>query len=114
MMGRPRRSTRVLELERDLRKGCNIEKVRQVQMAGQGIALLAVYQNLGPCNSRNVGRERLHQRSHRQFFHQYSGTVAVRESRVEINDGQPGIDQVNVSYLRVRSQQVRGGFIEID
>ena len=77
--------------------GGNVVEIGEVGVAGESVALFALYQNLYPRDSGDVGGERLDQRNHGELFDQHAGTVVVGEGCVEINDCEPGIDQVDVA-----------------
>src|SRR5271156_3312082 len=78
----------------------DVEEIGEVGVPGQSVALVAFYQDLYSGDSGNVRGQRLDQRNHTEFFDQDAGAVTVGEGGVEVDDGESGIDQVDVANFR--------------
>src|SRR5215469_13357819 len=107
-------SLRVLQLACEQSHGSGVVEVGEVGVAGQGFAFFTVDQDLHSQNVWNVGNERLDERGNGEFFLEHSRAVSVGESRVQIDDGDPGRDQVNGADFGARGKRMWGIFRQID
>ena len=104
----------ILQLACEQGHGSGVVEVGEIGVAGQGFAFFTVDQDLHSQNVGNVGNERLDERGNGEFFLEHSGAVAVGESRVQIDDGDPGRDQVNGADFGARGKRMWGTFRQID
>lgn len=86
---------------------CHIKRIAQICMPRQRVAAFALDQNVYPMYPRNIHRQRLHQRIHRQLFAENAGSVLVGKRFIQIDDSRARIDQVNASNVCRRGHRMR-------
>ena len=79
----------------------------QIGVAGEGIALLAIYQDFDLRQAVHVGRKGGYDGIHRQGFLPHAGAMAARERGIEIHHRQRVIDHEYFIYIRAFADGMR-------
>jgi len=102
-----------LQLRGELVDGGYIIEGREIGVAGEGVAFLAVDQNFYFQNAGSVGGDGVDQRRDGQILDQHAGAVRVGKGAVQVNDGDSGIDQKDTVDVGAGAKNVGRGLVEI-
>ena len=75
-------------------------------MTGEGVAFFSIDQNFHAQDSGNVFGECANQGGDSEFLFEYAGAVSVGERRIEVDDGEVCIDEVDGAKFGARGDRM--------